>query len=175
MLRFGNVIPSSVQRGYIKAHITEQNKLFDVRLFADNHRTECKYCKSSYHVWYACPQKPKLQQEQKQCYNCKQKGHIARDCKSQPTCSFCKHDGHNRSECEKFASEKAKHDFVPYAFEILEGHQLMQNEQNKSTCETSIEATNETLPSLNENETVAETGVKPSHTMHPTHINHLNI
>ncbi|CAC5361394.1 unnamed protein product [Mytilus coruscus] len=44
----------------------------------------------------------------------------------------------------------------------------MQNEQNKSTCETSIEPTIETLPSLNENETVAETGVKPSHTMHPT-------
>ncbi|CAC5365745.1 unnamed protein product [Mytilus coruscus] len=68
-----------------------------------------------------------------------------------------------------FASEKAKHDFGPYASEIYEGRQSMQNKQNKSTCETSIEATNKTLPTLNENETVNETSVKPSHTMHPTH------
>ena len=66
MLRYGQVIPDSVRRGYIKGTNIENgsrylqmlkcdktlpNKTnfgrFEVRIFADNNRTECKYCRTT--------------------------------------------------------------------------------------------------------------------------------
>jgi hypothetical protein len=73
MLRYGQVIPESVRRGYIKGTNIENgsrylqmlkcdktlpNKTnfgrFEVRIFADNNRTECKYCRRS--IWVATKQ-----------------------------------------------------------------------------------------------------------------------
>jgi hypothetical protein len=63
---------------------------FEVRFFADNNRTQCLHCKQTNHPSYACRQKPTWQ---KRCYNCNDLGHLARDCMSAPTCSFCKQEG----------------------------------------------------------------------------------
>ena len=68
MFRYGQVIPESVRRGYIKGTNIENrsrylqmlkcdktlpNKTnfgrFEVRIFADNNRTECKYCRTTDH------------------------------------------------------------------------------------------------------------------------------
>ena len=77
MLRYGQVIPESVRRGYIKGTNIENgsrylqmlkcdktlpNKTnfgrFEVRIFADNNRTECKYCRTTDHPSYLYRDKP---------------------------------------------------------------------------------------------------------------------
>ena len=50
---------------------------FEVRIFADNNRTECKYCRTTDHPSYLCRDKPA---RVVRCYNCNKMGHIARDC-----------------------------------------------------------------------------------------------
>jgi hypothetical protein len=111
MLRYGQVIPESVRRGYIKGTNIENgsrylsmlkcdktlpNKTnfsrFEVRIFANNNRTECKYCRTTDHPSYLCRDKPA---RVVRCYNCNQMVHIARDCNIEPICSFCKQSGHS--------------------------------------------------------------------------------
>lgn len=77
MLKYGEVIPGSVRRGYIKGTNIENGSRylqiincaptlpnrtdfgrFDVRLFADNNRTQCLHCIQTNHPSYACRQKP---------------------------------------------------------------------------------------------------------------------
>jgi hypothetical protein len=98
MMKYGEVIPGSVRRGYIKGTNIENGSRylqiincaptlpnrtdfgrFEVRLFADNNRTQCLHCKQTNHPSYACRQKPTWQ---KRCYNCNDLGHLARDCMS---------------------------------------------------------------------------------------------
>ena len=42
---------------------------FEVRIFADNNRTECKYCRTADHPYYLCRDKPA---RVVRCYNCNQ-------------------------------------------------------------------------------------------------------
>ena len=35
-------------------------------------------------------------------------GHLARDCLSAPTCSFCKQEGHIRRDCELYETDQAR-------------------------------------------------------------------
>ena len=137
MLKFGAVVPGSVKRGKIKGTDIDNGSRylqilncvqtlpnrtnfgrFAVRIFADNNRTECTFCRCKDHPSYACKVKPKYD---KICYNCTQSGHIAKDCKNEPCCSFCKQSGHARNKCAEFATYKAKKDYGDYAAEILEG------------------------------------------------------
>jgi hypothetical protein len=73
MMKYGEVIPGSVRRGYIKGTNIENGSRylqiincaptlpnrtdfgrFEVRLFADNNRTQCLHCKQTNHPSYAC-------------------------------------------------------------------------------------------------------------------------
>ena len=77
MMKYGEVIPGSVRRGYIKGTNIENGSRylqiincvpplpnrtdfgrFEVRLFADNNRTQCLHCKQTNHPSYARRQKP---------------------------------------------------------------------------------------------------------------------
>ena len=160
MLRYGQVIPESVRRGYIKGtnikngsrylqmlkcDKTLPNKTnfgrFEVRFFVDNKRTECKYCRTTDHQYcrttdhpsYLCRDKPA---RVVRCYNCNKMGHIARDCNNEPVCSFCKQSGHSRNNCEQYTTEKARRDYGSYASEILEGQQTTQEDAQTHLNET---------------------------------------
>ena len=152
MLRYGQVIPESVRRGYIKGtHIengsrylqmlkcdtTLPNKTnigrFEVRIFADNNRTECKYCRTTDHPSYLCRDEPA---RVVRCYNGNQMGHIARDCNTEPVCSFCKQNGHSRNNCEQYITERARRDYGSYASEMLEGQQTTQEDAQINLDET---------------------------------------
>jgi hypothetical protein len=152
MLRYGQAIPASVRRGYIegtnmeygsrdlqmlKCDKTLPNETnfdrFEVRIFADNNRTECKYGRTTAHPSYLCRDTPA---RVVRCYNCNQMGHITRDCNNEPVCSFCKQSGHSRNNCEQYITERARRDYGIYASEILEGQQTTQEDAQIHLNET---------------------------------------
>jgi hypothetical protein len=123
MMKYGEVIPGSVRRGYIKGTNVDNGSRylqiincviplpnrtdfdrFEVRLFADNNRTQCLHCKQTNHPSYARIQKPTWQMR---CNNCNELGYLARDCLNAPVCLFCKQEGHIRRDCELY--ERIKH------------------------------------------------------------------
>ena len=70
-------------------------------------------------VWIEVPDKPlpgKIQigpilakvyhREQKKCTNCLQFGHLARNCRNDTVCNFCKKEGHKEEDCVEFQEYK---------------------------------------------------------------------
>ncbi|CAC5415412.1 unnamed protein product [Mytilus coruscus] len=54
---------------------------FEIRLFADNNRTQCRYCSSrTDHPSYRCDMKPQRQERQRYCFRCSSHEHIIRNC-----------------------------------------------------------------------------------------------
>jgi len=102
LLSFGEVVSGSVSRGKIKGTqietgtryvrmlkvkepIPNETRLgdFPVRIFCDNGKTLCKYCKSPAHPFYKCPQK--RPERIKQCFICKSTGHLIKECPNRDT------------------------------------------------------------------------------------------
>jgi hypothetical protein len=140
MMKYGEAIPRSVGRGYIKGTNikngsrylqiincapTLSNRTdfgrFHVKLLADNNITQCLHCKQT-HSCYACRQTLTWQ---KQCFNCNDMGHLARDCLNAPICSYCKQERHIRRDCELYETKKACGMFESYAPEIIEGRTIV--------------------------------------------------
>ncbi|CAC5400763.1 CNBP [Mytilus coruscus] len=126
MLRFGQVVPGSVKRGYIKGTdiengaryldilncesglpLTTSLGRFEVRLFADNNRTPCFLCKLTGHPTYQCKDRPNILNERR-CYDCAAIGHLANACPNEPYCSYCNIKGHPRRDCERFKHDQEK-------------------------------------------------------------------
>ncbi|CAC5420478.1 CNBP [Mytilus coruscus] len=164
MLRFGQVVPGSVKRGYIKGTDIENGARyldilncesvlplrtslgrFEVRLFADNNRTPCFHCKLTGHPSYQCKDRPKILNERR-CYNCAAIGHLANACPNEPYCSYCNIKGHPRRDCESFKHDQEKEEYGKYGPEIFEGRQ-----ENKSDAHSDCD--NDTLFEDGKNDT----------------------
>jgi hypothetical protein len=133
-------IPGSLRRGYIKdTHVENGSRYlqilnciptlpnrtkfdrFEVRVFADNNRTECVHCgKKKATPVILVQTKPTFQ---KRCFNCNDTGHIARDCPYDPICAYCKKGGHKKHDSDLYKVEQARRDYGKYAPEIIEGFQ----------------------------------------------------
>ena len=160
MMKYGKVVPGSVKRGYIRGTDIENGSRylqiincvptlpnrtmfgrFEVRIFADNNRTPCVYCKLTSHPSYQCSERPV--QFQRTCYNCQEPGHIAKFCKNNSKCSFCKNEGHTRDNCEDFQREKDRKAFGEYANDIFEGRNADRDaetaaDKEQEHCETPV-------------------------------------
>ncbi|XP_060069871.1 uncharacterized protein LOC132561603 [Ylistrum balloti] len=162
MAKFGQVIPGSIRRGKIQGTDIEngtrylsvvgcvptipiRNSIgrFDIRIFADNNRTECIHCGQKSHPSYRCPNKPV---RTKECFICKNSNHIARDCpqKEEKLCYICKKNDHVQRNCPTRL-------YGEYANDVLEG-------TNISDVESDLESVHEVL---NTNVEDTSTLVKP--------------
>jgi lysophospholipase L1-like esterase len=98
MLCYGVVVDGSIRRGTIKGtqiqtgtrylNLTNCTSVIpnttqfgdhEVRLFADNNKTECKYCESTEHPHYRCPNRPAPRT--KRCFRCNGGDHLIRECR----------------------------------------------------------------------------------------------
>ena len=112
---------------------------FEVRLFADNNRTQCSYCQQTNHPHFRCLNKPTTQ---KNCFNCKETGHIARECPHDVQCNYCGENGHMKKYCILYRPDKAREDYGEYANEILEGQQSDEHD-DEIRDNTSLKQVNE--------------------------------
>ncbi|CAG2211281.1 CNBP [Mytilus edulis] len=164
MIRFGQIVPGSVKRGYIKGTEIENGARyidilncdpvlplrtslgrFEVRLFADNNRTPCFHCKLIGHSSYQCKDRPKIMNERR-CYNCAAIGHLANACPNEAYCSYCNINGHSRRDCESFKQDQENQGYSKHGPEIIEGRQ-----------ETKLDAHSDTH-SVCDNDTFSESG-----------------
>ena len=143
MSKYGQVINGSIKRGVIKGTNIENGTRyvqilncapilpvrtnfgrFEIRLYADNNRTECSYCQQTNHPYYRCPTKPT---SIKTCYNCNKQGHIAKYCKYDILCKHCGECGHIQRDCPAHKDETARKEYGDYFHEIIEGRNTRDN------------------------------------------------
>ena len=105
---YGDIISNSIKRGKIKNSEVEtgtrylrmlnvedpipgeiQVGRFTIRVFCDNGKTECIYCKSTDHQSYQCPNKSKPTAPAKVCFRCKGTDHLIADCPNPIACDYC--------------------------------------------------------------------------------------
>ncbi|XP_062581758.1 uncharacterized protein LOC134243508 [Saccostrea cucullata] len=143
MMAYGQVVSGLIKRGTIKNTSIETGTRYlqilncvstlpnrthfgdhEVRLFADNNRTECPYCKNTDHPSFKCPNKP---DQNVVCFKCNKSGHIAFNCQNDPVCQCCKQEGHSKDDCQKLA-EKLALKYGKCASEILESNEAMHDD-----------------------------------------------
>ena len=113
---YGNVVEGSIRRGKVKQTniengtrylaLVDAKKIipgtliigeFDVRVFCDNNRTECKHCGLTSHRHYKCPVRTV---KEKRCYRCFSTSHMVQECTNDVACRYCCQTGHVERNCE---------------------------------------------------------------------------
>ncbi|CAC5411151.1 CNBP [Mytilus coruscus] len=121
MRQYGEVVQDSLLRGTIRGtnietgtryiqlincvstipNITKLGR-FEIRLFADNNRTQCRYCSRTDHPAYRCDMKPQRQERQRYCFRCSSHDHIIRDCRhTDNICFECGQESHIKRDCDR--------------------------------------------------------------------------
>ena len=167
MQQYGEVVQGSIKRGLIKGTEIENGTRyvqlincvpiipnntkfgrFEVRLFADNNRTECKYCGKTGHPSYRCNQKT-MYKSSKSCYRCNSKDHMIKDCPHDTfVCFKCGQEGHKQRDCAEVANtddiDTQRQMYGEYIHDILEGRQTDSNTNEETTHDdNSANLTNE--------------------------------
>ena len=146
MQKIGEVVQGSLRRGMIKGtnietrarymQLTNYVSLFpimrkvgrfDVRIFADNNRTECQYCSQTDLPSYCCVRKPSMAKA-RACFRCNSKDHTIKDCShSDNVCYNCGKEGRITRNCEA-----TDHDlYGDYNHDIHEGREADMDRNNK--------------------------------------------
>ena len=159
MRQYGEVVQDSIKRGTIRGtnietgtryiqlincvptipNITKFGR-FEIRLFADNNRTQCRYCSRTDHPSYRCDMKPQRQERQRYCFRCSSHEHIIRDCPhTDNVCFECGQEGHIKRNCNRNEqtvrkdeqNEKITEDneYGDYVHEIREGRETTEQDQ----------------------------------------------
>ena len=163
MGQYGEVVQGSIKRGTIKGtdietgtryiqiincvpSIPNTTKLgrFNVRLFADNNRTQCKHCNKTDHPSYRCDQRPQ-HQIRKSCYRCNGQDHMVRECPfSNKVCFNCGQEGHIQRNCTLNKDEEnERHMYGDYIHEIREGRNANLDASHDNEQQTSTSHNNE--------------------------------
>ncbi|XP_062585155.1 uncharacterized protein LOC134246823 [Saccostrea cucullata] len=158
MMQYGQVVAGSIKHGTIKNTSIENGTRYlqilncaptlpnrtkfgdhEVRIFADNNRTQCPYCGKSDHPSYKCLHKSI---NKTICFNCNKQGHLAKDCENEPVCRYCKEEGHSKENCE-LLSEKMVQKYGKYAADINEGREALNDEDQRSETDSTEAGTHD--------------------------------
>ena len=157
---YGEVVQGSIRRGKVKDGEIETGTRymslydakdivpstvtvgdFDLRVFCDNNRTECKHCGLTSHPHYKCPVKPK---NERACYRCFSTRHMVQDCTNDIVCRYCSQTGHSQSKCDEYKEFGEKKKYGEYYHDIREGRE--DNEASPNKPKTEVTKANETAP-----------------------------
>ncbi|CAC5395494.1 unnamed protein product [Mytilus coruscus] len=184
MRQYGEVVQGSLKRGTIRGtnietgtryiqlincvptipNITKLGR-FEIRLFADNNRTQCRYCSRTDHPSYRCDMKPQRQERQRYCFRCSSHDHIIRDCPhTDNVCFECGQEGHIKRDCNRNRQNVEKdeqkdkitdeNEYGDYIHEIREGRETTEQDQIE---ELNVSNDNDTTQQLSANiQTVPE-------------------
>ncbi|CAC5420631.1 unnamed protein product [Mytilus coruscus] len=184
MRQYGQVVQGSLKRGTIRGtnietgtryiqlincvptipNITKLRR-FEIRLFADNNRTQCRYYSRTDHPSYRCDMKPQRQERQRYCFRCSSHDHIIRDCPhTDNVCFECGQEGHIKRDCNRNRQNVGqdeqnykitdKNEYGDYIHEIREVRETTEQDQIE---ELNVSNDNETTQQLSANiQTVPE-------------------
>ena len=115
---FGHIAPQSMRRGKLRGTNTLtgtryvqirpndvvntiQTEIevgeFQIRVFCDNGKTECKHCGDTSHPSYLCPLRPG---QTNKCFRCYSSSHLVDTCQNEVVCNHCGQPGHRQKECD---------------------------------------------------------------------------
>ena len=110
-----NTIPTEIEVGE-----------FQIRVFCDNGKTECKHCGDTSHPSYRCPLRPG---QTKICFRCYSTSHLVDKCQNEVVCNHCGQPGHRQKECD---AKKEIEQYGDYRYEIAEGRESANLEATSS-------------------------------------------
>ena len=127
---------------------------FEVRVFCDNNRTECKHCGLTSHMHYKCPARTV---REKRCYRCFSTSHMVQECTNDVACRYCCQTGHVEKDCEDHKELTDRKKYGEYYHDIIEGNMKDDKETEND------EGSSTSLRQAEQNKQVSAVKVKDNH------------